>query len=215
MATSSKEPKPTPRDRARAARLDVYRQHVVDAAEHIFAEHGYESAKLQDISKRAGLSMGTIYAVFPGKAELLQAILDSRGREMLALVEDVVAAGHPPRDTLQRLSAAYIDYFVEHREFLQLHLREGRAWIQPPAPGGDPRAAIWSAIHELQASIFRSGIKQGVFVAEEPGFLAKTFSALDQVVLADWAAGGMKQSRAELVARLQGLVARVFTGRSL
>lgn len=203
-------PDPTPRDRAKQARLDVYRQHVVDAAERVFAEHGFDAAKLQDISRLAGLSMGTIYAVFPGKIELLEAILDGRGRELLTLVQDVVAAGTPPQDTLQRLSAAYIDYFVAHPAFLQMHLREGRAWIQSPTPGGDQRAQIWQSIHELQASIFRRGIEQGVFSQEDPGFLAKTFSALDQVVLADWAAGGMKESRNSLVARLQGLVARTF-----
>jgi len=207
-------PEPTPRDRARQARLDVYRRHVIDAAERTFAEYGFEAAKLQDISKLAGLSMGTIYAVFPGKAELLQAILDGRGREMLALVQDVVAEGRPPQETLQQLSQAYIDYFVEHPSFLQLHLREGRAWIQSPTAGGDQRAAIWQGIHELQASIFRKGTAQGVFIDEDPGFLAKTFSALDQVVLAEWAAAGMKESRNALVARLQGLVARTFSRTS-
>ena len=201
---------PTPRDSARAARLDVYRRHVVDAAERVFAEHGFDAARLQDISRLAGLSMGTIYAVFPGKAELLQAILDDRGRELLTLVQDVVAAGRPPRETLQELSRAYIGYFVDHPAFLQLHLREGRAWIQAPTGGGDRRAAIWQAIHGLQESIFRQGIDQGLFVEEEPALLAKTFSALDQVVLADWVAGGMREDRATLVGRLQGLVTRTF-----
>lgn len=203
--------KPDPRAHAREARLAVYRQHVVDAAEQVFAENGFEAAKLQDISKRAGLSMGTIYAVFPGKAELLQAILDGRGKELLALVQDVVAAGNPPDRTLQRLSEAYVDYFIEHPAFLQLHLREGRAWIQSPTTDDDGRAEIWQGIHELQASIFRKGIEQNVFVDDDPGFLAKTFSALDQVVLADWVAGGMKATRSILVERLQRLVNRTFS----
>ena len=202
--------KPSPRDRARAARLEVYRQHVVDAAEQVFAEHGFEAAKLQDISKRAGLSMGTIYGVFPGKVELLQAILDGRGRQMLALVESVVAEAGSPQESLQRLSEAYIDYFLENRSFLLLHLREGRAWTQAPTSGGSERAAIWSAIHDLQSSIFRRGIERGVVVDEDPSLLAKAFSARDQVGRADWAANGMRQSRNELVARLQGLVARTF-----
>lgn len=202
---------PSPRDRARAARLGVYREHVVAAAERVFAEHGFEAAKLQDISKLAGLSMGTIYAVFPGKSELLQAILESRGREMLGLVQDVVAAGGAPDATLQRLSEAYIDYFVEHPAFLQLHLREGRAWIQSPTTGTDRRSEIWQGIHALQASIFRKGIEQGVFIDDDPSFLAKAFSALDQVVLADWVAGGMKRSRVDLIERLQGLVNRTFS----
>jgi hypothetical protein len=56
----------------------------------------------------------------------------------------------------------------------------------------------------------RRGVAAGVFVDEDPAFLAKIFSALDQVLLADWVAGGMQATRDQLVARLRGLVARVI-----
>jgi hypothetical protein len=64
------------------------------------------------------------------------------------------------------------------------------------------------AIHELQAGIFRRGIAAGVFVDEDPGYLAKTFSAMDQVLLADWVATGMQASREQLVRRLTATVER-------
>jgi hypothetical protein len=66
------------------------------------------------------------------------------------------------------------------------------------------------AIHDLQTGIFRRGIAAGVFVDEPPGYLAKLFSAMDQVLLAEWVAGGMKTDRAQLVGRLQALVDRAF-----
>lgn len=215
MVKSLSRSRPKARDEARNARLAVYREHVLAAAEPVLAEHGFDAAKLQDISRRAGLSMGTIYAVFPGKSELLHAIFDLRGREMLALARQVVDAASPPHERLLRLSEAYVDYFVAHPDFLRLHLREGRAWIMAPASGNDERAEIWRSIHDLQASLFRDGIDSGVFVDEDPDFLAKAFSALDQVVLADWAAGGMRRSRDELVTRVHGLVRRTFSARSL
>jgi len=49
-----------PRDEARRARTGVYRSHILEAAEQVFAERGFAAAKLQDISRLAGLSMGTI-----------------------------------------------------------------------------------------------------------------------------------------------------------
>jgi len=67
-----------PRDEARRARNDVYRQHILEAAEKVFADSGFEPAKVQDISTLAGLSMGTIYAIFPGKTELHRALLEER-----------------------------------------------------------------------------------------------------------------------------------------
>jgi len=74
------------KDEARKARNDVYRQHILEAAEEVFAEKGFDAAKLQDIGTRAGLSMGTIYAIFPGKTELFTAILEERGQEVADLV---------------------------------------------------------------------------------------------------------------------------------
>jgi len=49
-----------------------------------------------------------------------------------------------------------------------------------------------------------------VFVDEDPGYLARLFSALDQVLLADWVASGMKADRDALVRRLRGQVERSF-----
>ena len=84
------------KDAARKARNDVYRQHILEAAEEVFADKGFEAAKLQDIGTRAGLSMGTIYAIFPGKTELFTAILEERGREVADLVEAIARAETSP-----------------------------------------------------------------------------------------------------------------------
>jgi hypothetical protein len=87
----------------------------------------------------------------------------------------------------------------------------GTSWVLKPRSETETQVRIWKEIHELQAGIFRRGIAEGAFVEEEPGFLAKLFSAMDQVVLADWAAGGMKADRATLVQRLRMLVSRAFS----
>ena len=199
-----------PKHEARKARTDVYRQHIFTAAEQVFAERGFEAAKVQDIAALVGLSMGTIYAIFPSKEDLFRAILEERGGELLQLARDVVDRKAPPRETLGALSAAYIDYFVAHPDFLRMHLRAGTSWVVSPTPDADQRAQLWKAIHDLQTGIFRRGIAAGVFVDEPPGYLAKLFSALDQVLLAEWVAGGMKAERTQLVARLQALVDRAF-----
>lgn len=202
-----------PKHEARKARTDVYRQHIFAAAEQVFAARGFEATKVQDIAAQVGLSMGTIYAVFPSKEDLFRAILEERGRELLQLARTVVERQAPPRETLHALSAAYIEYFFAHPDFLRMHLREGTSWVVSPTLGADGRAQLWKAIHDLQADIFRRGISAGVFIDEPPGYLAKLFSAMDQVLLAEWVAGGMKTARAQLVQRLQRLVERAFCKR--
>ena len=202
-------PRRMPRDEARRARTDVYRQHVFEAAERVFAERGFEAAKLQEISRLAGLSMGTIYAIFPSKSDLFRAILEERGQELLGLARAVVTPDRPAREALDALIELYIGYFVSHPGFLRMHLRAGTSWALTPS-GTAAQVKHWEDVHALQAGIFRRGIAEGVFVDEDPGYLARVFSALDQVLLADWVAGGMKARREELVERLRAQVERSF-----
>ena len=198
------------KDEARKAWNDVYRQHILEAAEEVFAERGFEAAKLQDIGTRAGLSMGTIYAIFPGKTELFTAILEERGRELADLVEAVARADTPPREALDRLIEVYIGYFVDHPAFLRMHLSSGVSWALGPALATAGQIEVWQEIHQLHADIFRRGVEAGVFVAEDPDFLAKLFTVIDQVLLAEWVAGGMKDDRSHLVTRLRAQVERSF-----
>lgn len=206
----SKESNRRPREEARKARNEVYRTHILEVAEQVFADRGFESAKLQEISERAGLSMGTIYAIFPGKDDLFRAILDEKGQELLGLVREVVGQDVPPLAKLHALIEAYVDYFVGHPSFLRMHLRAGTSWVVSPEPNADTRARVWQEIHALQADIFRAGIGAGVFVDDDPTYLARLFSAMDQVLLADWVSGGMSRQRDELTARLRALVDRAF-----
>ena len=47
------------------------RERLIAAAIEVFAEQGYEGARLQDIARAAGLTTGAVYANYRGKAELL------------------------------------------------------------------------------------------------------------------------------------------------
>src|SRR4051812_22565812 len=58
--------------------VDLTRERLIDAAAEVFAEKGYDRAGVQEIARRAGLTTGAIYGRFTGKAELLQAAIESR-----------------------------------------------------------------------------------------------------------------------------------------
>jgi AcrR family transcriptional regulator len=52
------------------------KQRVLDAAAEVFAEHGYEGARVAQIAAAAGLSVGAIYNHYQSKAELLAAVVE-------------------------------------------------------------------------------------------------------------------------------------------
>src|SRR5947207_8092670 len=62
---------------------DGTRDRLLDAAAAVFAEKGYDRAGVQEIARRAGLTTGAIYSRFTGKAELLQAAIQSRTTDEL------------------------------------------------------------------------------------------------------------------------------------
>ncbi|HVT24848.1 MAG TPA: TetR/AcrR family transcriptional regulator [Rhizomicrobium sp.] len=53
------------------------RERIVAAAEKAFAEKGYEGARISDIAKRAGCSVGAVYFRFADKDALFFAIVES------------------------------------------------------------------------------------------------------------------------------------------
>jgi AcrR family transcriptional regulator len=56
---------------------DEIRDRLVAAAAEVFSEKGYDGARVQEIAKRAGLTIGAIYGRFTGKAELLRAAIEA------------------------------------------------------------------------------------------------------------------------------------------
>lgn len=79
---------------------------ILRAAEEVFLEKGYYEASMEEIAMRVGIAKGTVYLHFPGKEELVAAIL-SRNLEAFVQGIDVVLESQPtPKTKLEAL----IDY---------------------------------------------------------------------------------------------------------
>src|SRR4029078_10478230 len=64
------------------------RERLIAAAIEVFAEQGYERARLQDIARTAGLTTGAVYANYRSKAELLFDAIGARaGAELDGLLQ--------------------------------------------------------------------------------------------------------------------------------
>jgi AcrR family transcriptional regulator len=63
------------KSRARSHKFDFNRQRIVDAARVHFFSHGFRSVTMDDLAEELGISKKTLYAHFPGKIELLEAVL--------------------------------------------------------------------------------------------------------------------------------------------
>ena len=94
------------RSRPRSRKRDPNRQRIIDAARIHFFSHGFRSVTMDDLAEELGISKKTLYAHFPGKFDLLEAVLADKFASVEAALKKVTRAH--PRDfpaTLQALLA--------------------------------------------------------------------------------------------------------------
>lgn len=82
--------------RPRRTAPEARRQAILDAALTVFAERGFEAARLDDIAARAGIAKGTLYLYFTDKQALFEALIHSAVDPILAQLSAVAAAPELP-----------------------------------------------------------------------------------------------------------------------
>lgn len=176
----------------------MYRELVLECAERVFAQSGYHDSKMQEVAAEAGISLGTLYATFPSKRDVFDALHEFRGRQFLERVEPCVLAPGPAREALARAVEAFVGFLTEHPDYFRVDLREGRSWAI-----GDVEAspAFQAGIRDWTALMER-GIAEGVFHDEEPALMATLAFGLMQVLLAALLARDEASDPAVLSARV-------------
>lgn len=89
------------RERQKATRT----QRILDEAFGLFRNVGYEAARIEDIAAAAELSVGTFYNYFPGKAEILLAMVTAE-------VEGVLASGERSLRLKHKSVASALDHLI-------------------------------------------------------------------------------------------------------
>ena len=85
---------------------------ILDAAQRVFLKRGYQSASLDEIAETAPASKPTIYAHFPGKEALFEAVV-ARVIEGLTNFEGFEPKGRSVQDKLASLGIEVVDRFIE------------------------------------------------------------------------------------------------------
>src|ERR1700758_5423925 len=86
--------KPADKLRSRRRKRDPNRQRIVDAARIHFFSHGFRSVTMDDLALELGISKKTLYAHFPGKFDLLEAVLADKLTSVEATLKEVTRT-HP------------------------------------------------------------------------------------------------------------------------
>ena len=99
----------------RPLRADAQRNYdlLIAAADAEFTEHG-ATASLDDIAKRAGVGIGTLYRHFPTRDDLIARILEVSTRDIIALGEAAITKPNPGKQ-LTTWITKLVEYVTTYR----------------------------------------------------------------------------------------------------
>jgi TetR/AcrR family transcriptional regulator len=104
------------------------RSAILDAAERLFAEQGFDATSLNQVGTAAGVSRGTPGYFFRSKAELYQAVLDRSFAEVRDAVragrERALASNEDHETILAGAVSDYFDFLAARPNFVRLIERE-------------------------------------------------------------------------------------------
>lgn len=79
-----------------------FRQHLVETANRLFYQRGYNQTSFSDIAEAAQIPRGNFYYYFKTKDEILDAVVDLRLHGIHAMLAEWDASIAEPRDRLKR-----------------------------------------------------------------------------------------------------------------
>lgn len=125
---------------------------ILDAAERLFAEQGYEATSLNQVGAAAGVSRGTPGYFFGSKADLYQAVLGRSFAEVREAVREGRARALASNESSEAILAGavsdYFDFLAARPNFVRLIEREALSGTRLPE-----RVSHLSAGQEALAAI--------------------------------------------------------------
>lgn len=133
------------RGRMAAGQDPAKRSQIIAGARRVFIEMGFDAASMNDITREAGVSKGTIYVYFSSKEELFEALIEEERSAIFNDLYDALEMGQGVRNTLVRFGTALATKITS-----ETVMRAQRSVI-----------GICERMPELGARFYESGPKRG------------------------------------------------------
>lgn len=136
--------------------------HIIDAAEKLFAEQGFDGTSVRDIAQVAGVNIAMISYYFGSKEKLMEAVFEKRTVDAKLRVENLIQNKElSPIQKVNILIDDYVDKIMEQQQFHKIMLREQML---------EKDNIIAGFIHELKKrnlemikKLIHDGQKNGIF----------------------------------------------------
>ena len=98
------------RGRPPAGQDPAKRKQIIDGARRVFIELGFDAASMNDITRAAGVSKGTLYVYFDSKEALFEAIVEEESASQAERVFALDSNDHDVEAVLVRLGRSFVKF---------------------------------------------------------------------------------------------------------
>lgn len=159
---------------------DVRRSEILDVAQRLFYQKGYEQASVQDIIAEIGIAKGTFYHYYSSKLDLLDAMIERMIEQTLQSLEPLVADDQlSALAKFERFFRDLADWKVENKAFfldlMNIWYKDENAILRHKVQSASVEKAM-----PLLAQIIEQGMAEGSFVTEHPTDMAEIVLQIGQ-----------------------------------
>jgi len=127
------------------------RQRILEAAQKLFAEEGFESATTRDLARAAGIAVGTLFNYFPTKEAIVECLV---GEAYAAVAERFASAsseGEPRtlEEDLFSCAAVILRRFQPYRKYLPAVLESALSPLAATPEGHSLRVAHLETVVQI------------------------------------------------------------------
>ena len=154
---------------------------IFNATLELANEKGFQAMSMRDLSEKTGLSLGALYAYFPGKTELLDSMLQQGWKTITGVLIGQLAVESGPRERLHSAVRTHLYlsellqpwFYFSYMEAKNLRREEMKKII---------RSELFT--EKIFFEILESGMKGRVFDIKETDMILT--SSVIKAILQDW-----------------------------
>lgn len=91
------------------------KQHLIEVAEKLFTENGYQAVSIRDIAKAGGVTNAALYYHFPNKEALFDEVIEHHADKLAKRLSEVSAEEDSPREQLAAMLTEYAAQVYQRR----------------------------------------------------------------------------------------------------
>jgi AcrR family transcriptional regulator len=88
------------------------RDQILEGAKRVFMKAGFDAATMNDITREAQVSKGTIYVYFNNKEDLFAALIERERMRLVASIRSALSAREPVRETLLQFGCTFTPHVL-------------------------------------------------------------------------------------------------------